>query len=127
MCGQFRGVVYIEVVNMDRSIKVVNTEDMYIFWFKYELGHKYHVPQVRSLTEPGFELMTSRSWQYCLYHWDTCSNHLAISDLNVYFWFNYELGQKYHTPQVQPDRGSNSWPPDHDSTLTEYSTLCSNH
>ena len=33
-----------------------------------------------------------------------------------YFWFNHNLGQKYYTPQVQPDWGSNSWPPDHDST-----------
>ena len=35
----------------------------------------------------------------------------------TYFWFKYNLGQKYHAPQVQPDRGSNSWPPDHDSTV----------
>ena len=35
----------------------------------------------------------------------------------LYFWFKYNLGQKYWAPQVQPDRCSNSWPPDHDSTL----------
>ena len=34
-----------------------------------------------------------------------------------YFWFKYDLGQKYYAPQVRPDRGSNSWPPDHDSTF----------
>ena len=34
-----------------------------------------------------------------------------------YFWFKYDLGQKYHASQVRPDRGSNSWPPDHDSTV----------
>ena len=34
-----------------------------------------------------------------------------------YIWFNYDLVQKYYTPQVQPDQGSNSWPPDHDSTF----------
>ena len=33
------------------------------------------------------------------------------------FFFKYNLGQKYYAPQVQPDRGSNSWPPDHDSTV----------
>ena len=33
------------------------------------------------------------------------------------FWFKYDVGQKYHAPQVRPDRGSNSWPPDHDSTV----------
>ena len=32
-----------------------------------------------------------------------------------YFWFKYDLGQKFHAPQVRPDRGSNSRPPDHDS------------
>ena len=35
----------------------------------------------------------------------------------LYFWFKYDLGQKYYTCQVQPDQGSNSWLPDHDSTL----------
>ena len=30
-----------------------------------------------------------------------------------YLW----LKQKYYTPQFQPDMGSNSWPPDHDSTF----------
>ena len=33
------------------------------------------------------------------------------------FWFKYDLGQKYHTPQVRPDQGSNSSPSDHDSTI----------
>ena len=46
-----------------------------------------------------------------------------VSDLVIcnhwkdYFWFKYDLGQKYYAPQVRPDRGLNSWPPDHDSTL----------
>ena len=26
----------------------------------------------------------------------------------LYIWFKYDLGQKYHASQVQPDRGSNS-------------------
>ena len=26
----------------------------------------------------------------------------------IYFWFKYDLGQKYQAPQVRPDRGSNS-------------------
>ena len=30
---------------------------------------------------PGFELMTSRSWQHISCHWDACSNHSAISEL----------------------------------------------
>ena len=36
---------------------------------------------------------------------------------NWYFCFKYDLGHKYYAPQVQPDRASNSWPPDHDSTF----------
>ena len=31
-------------------------------------------------TQPGFELMTFRSWQFTSCHWDTCCNHLAIND-----------------------------------------------
>ena len=41
------------------------------------------------------------------------SSHAHI----IYFWFKYNLGQKYQAPQVRPDRGSNLWPPDHDSTF----------
>ena len=34
-----------------------------------------------------------------------------------HFWFKNDFGQKYYAPQVRPDQGSNSWPPDHDSTV----------
>ena len=34
-----------------------------------------------------------------------------------YFWFKYDLGQKYYAPQVKPDQHSNSWPPDYDSVF----------
>ena len=53
------------------------------------LGYIIFLVQVRLRTEvlstpsstpPGFELMTSRSWQLISCHWDACSNHLAISD-----------------------------------------------
>ena len=50
--------------------------NVFIFWFKYDLGQKYQAPQGRV----GFELMTSRSLQYISCYWDACSNHLAISD-----------------------------------------------
>ena len=36
---------------------------------------------------------------------------------NCIFLVKYDLGQKYQAPQVRPDWGSNSWPPDHDSTF----------
>ena len=40
---------------------------------------------------------------------------IGVFLLFIYFWFKYDLGQKYYAPQVWPNRGSNSWPPDHDS------------
>ena len=33
------------------------------------------------------------------------------------FLFKYNLEQKYYAPQVWPNWGSNSWPPDHDSAF----------
>ena len=39
-----------------------------------------HTP---SSTQVGFELMTSRSWQYISCHWDPWSNHSAISDFSL--------------------------------------------
>ena len=47
------------------------------------------VSSTPSSTQPGFELMTSRSWQYTSCHWDACSNHLAISD----FTYKYRVLQ----------------------------------
>ena len=35
----------------------------------------------------------------------------------IYFWLKYDLGQKYYAPQVRPNWGSKSLPPDHDSTF----------
>ena len=43
------------------------------FWFKC----------TPSSTQPGFELLTSRSWQYISCHWDACSNHSPISDFTI--------------------------------------------
>ena len=45
--------------------------------------------------------------------------------LLLYFYSSTRLGQKYQAPQVRPYRGSNSWPPDHNSTFhaTEMSAL----
>ena len=42
-----------------------------------------------------------------------------------FFLFKYYLGHKYQAPQVRPNRGSNSWPPDHDCTfhVTEMAAL----
>ena len=35
----------------------------------------------------------------------------------IYFWFMYNLGQKFYPPQIRADWALNSWPPDHDSTF----------
>ena len=37
--------------------------------------------------------------------------------LVVLFFDQEQLRQRYNTPKVRLDRGSNSWPPDHDSTF----------
>ena len=53
-------------------------------------------------------------------YWITDGNGPANFLFYYYYFkkkFKYDLGQKYQAPQVRPDRGSNSWPPDHDSTF----------
>ena len=35
--------------------------------------------------------MTSRSWQYISCHWDSCSNHLAMSDFPAYWTLPTEI------------------------------------
>ena len=77
-------------------------------------------------------------------HWDTCSNHSSISDfykkemhcyiilevwgdfkctgsqtdaLAIDFFVQVQLRQKQYAPHIWFDWGSNSWPPDHDSTF----------
>ena len=44
-----------------------------------------------SSTRPGFELMTSISWQYISCHWQACSNHLAINDFSSLFFILWNL------------------------------------
>ena len=50
------------------------------FWFKYNWG-QIKVLLIPNLIQPGFELMTSRSWKHISCHWDICSNHSVTSDL----------------------------------------------
>ena len=38
------------------------------------------VARTPSSTRQGFKSMITRSWQYISCHWETCSNHLDISD-----------------------------------------------
>ena len=44
-------------------------------------------------------------------------NNECFFGIHFYVWFKYDLGQKYYAPQVQPELGLNSRPPDHDSTF----------
>ena len=48
--------------------------------FLAQVPLRAEVLRTPSSTWVGFELMTSRSWQYISCHWDACFNHLAISD-----------------------------------------------
>ena len=32
----------------------------------------------------------------------------VVYNITYYVWFKYDLGQKYHAPQVQPGQGMNS-------------------
>ena len=49
--------------------------------FLVQVHFRAEVLSTPSSTQPGFELMTCRSWQHTSCHRDACSNHSAISDL----------------------------------------------
>ena len=51
------------------------------FWITYDF-YKQEVLRYPNSTWLGFELVTSRSWQYISCHWDACFNHLAIIEFN---------------------------------------------
>ena len=59
---------------------ICSSKYMYInFWIKCNFTEVLRTPgYIRS----GFKVMTFRSWQYISCHWETCSNHLAISDFH---------------------------------------------
>ena len=65
-----------------------------------------------------FKNVSYYTWEDCT-DWATRVSCWSINAIVIkgYFWFKYDLGQKYQAPQARPDRGSNSWPPDHDSTF----------
>ena len=48
-----------------------------------------------------------------IYPWFTFSFSTLCKHIGKYFLFKYLLGKKCYVP----DQGSNSWPPDHDSTF----------
>ena len=80
------------------STECIMRDFQWYLWFKHDLRQKYYICTPSS-TQPGFELMTSRSWEHISCHWDACSNHLAISDFtHTYFaWVkNCYSGFKIH-------------------------------
>ena len=54
----------------------------FTFLVQVQLRADFEVQCIPSSILPGFELMSSRSWQYISCHWDICFNHSAISDFN---------------------------------------------
>ena len=47
-------------------------------------------------TRPGFELMTSRSWQYISCHWDACSKPLSHQWPPCHTW----TSQSFHPQEI---------------------------
>ena len=62
------------------SVSIKSSRVMELFIFLVQVRLRTEVIRTPSLTQSGFELMTSRSWQYIPCHWDACSNHSATSD-----------------------------------------------
>ena len=58
----------------------------FYFIFLIQIRLRAEVQCTPSSTRPGFKLMTFRSLQYISCHWDTCSNHLVISDFSPSPW-----------------------------------------
>ena len=64
------------------------------FIFFVQVWLRTEVLSTRSLTQPGFALMTSRSWQCISCHrWDSCCNNLVISA--SFSWLLFFLKQYF--------------------------------
>ena len=74
----------------------INPKWKWIFWVLVRLWTE--VLRTQSSTQLGFELVTSRSWQYISCHWDACSNLSAISDYN----WKYDCTVQYIVASLQP-------------------------
>ena len=82
--------------------------------FLVQVRLRIDVPRIRSSTQPGFELTTSRPWQYISCHWPTCSNHSVISDYKKIFFVQVQLKKEVlRTPSSTQPRfkliTSRSW------------------
>ena len=93
----------------------------YFPWLYPRIRLYFHCPfQSRALSSSTmYACPRACSWEV---------NITLVCRQNTYFWIKYDLGQKYYAPQVRPDRGSNSWPPDHVTVhVTETPALTSTH
>ena len=89
-----------------KSCKVECT--VLIFLVQYDFGPWSRLLYTPSLTPIRVQAHDSRSWQYISYHWDTCSNHSAISDFS---WYSKHIirypsqlgGQRQHRMRRLPD------------------------
>ena len=79
-----------------------------LFLVQVHVQLRTEILRTSSLTQSGFELMTSRSWQYIPCHWDACSNHSAISDPSHAYKFHslqFDL-QQHHSSQQELEPGN---------------------
>ena len=68
------------------------------------INELYYQKYLTSSTWPGFKLMTSRSWQYISCWWDTCPNHLTISDCKRNVLLYYLRGLRWFLTHGLSDR-----------------------
>ena len=72
---------------------------MTIFWFTDQLTR----PETRIYQINTWTIQMQQNWA------SLCRRmHDIIGLFGSYFWFKYDLGQKYYTPKVWPNQGSNS-------------------
>ena len=110
---------------------IINQATPFILSYLVQVKLSTEILFTQCLTRQGFQLITSRSWHYISCHWDTCTNHSAISNFKrnvlphylwglrwfqmhrlsdkktdakwqLIFFFKDNLGQKYYSPQFTP-------------------------
>ena len=89
--------------------------------FKYDLGHCMEwIPSLSICSLSYILWCTHPEYFWGVVHLRSC---FGLPDSYMYLivtWyilFKYDLGQKFYSPQVQLNRGWNSWPPEYDSTF----------
>ena len=60
---------------------IIGKIDVMLTTYLVQVQLRTEVLRTPSSIRLGFELMSSRSWQYIPCHWDSCSNQSAISDI----------------------------------------------